>query len=168
MPGRVTVDISGGGTKAAVIAAINGAAAGVGVVDSGLPGIQLVATATVAGVASNVAWTKDGTLTQVTTTGLSGGVDAQNGGGSGAGAGQVVLRAPSIVNAGTISARGGAGGNGTGAGAGGGAGGGGGRVATEGAYSGTDPVVTGGALGTAGAGGTNGAAGAAGSWVRLA
>lgn len=93
-----------------------------------------------------------------------------NGGGGGAGGGWVVLAAPVITNNGTISSVGGRGGDGDNTGGdecGGGGGGTGGTVATIGAFTGNNPVVTGGAGGAPAGAGTAGNDGDAGVWVKL-
>jgi hypothetical protein len=99
--------------------------------------------------------------------GGGGGSDAGGeGGGGGGGGGIVFMASPSIVNNGTIEAKGGAGGNGTTGGDQGGGGGGGGgvvfRVSTSAPTGTGSVVVTPGAGGNALGGGAPGAAGASG------
>lgn len=90
------------------------------------------------------------------------------GGGGGGDGGYLFLMAPSIVNNGTIRARGGDGGAGDPAGnCGGGGGGNGGIVVTFGTFTGTNPDVSGGFGGGKGGTGTVGTAGGSGTWVRL-
>lgn len=96
--------------------------------------------------------------------GGGGGGALAGGGGGGGGAGIVRLRAPSIINNGTIRARGGNGGAGGPVNGGGGGGGGGGRIVLVGALSGVGTTDVSGGAGGAGNGvGLAGAAGNAGT-----
>lgn len=104
-------------------------------------------------------------ILQAMTVGCGGGGgNAVSGGVGGAGGGIARLRAPSLVNGGTVRALGGAGSAGTAAGGSGGGGGGGGRIVTVGKRSGAGTwSVAGGAGGAGNGGGSAGAAGATGT-----